>query len=343
MVVIFTTIFFIYQNLFGFESIINQNGIWIIRHNLKSKTSIDRVITNLEKLQIKNAYIQIRGRGYAYYNSQIESKAPGIETGLDPLQYFIEKAFEKNIKVHVWINTYLLWTNPNDPNNRNHLYFKHPDWFELSKSPNINTAVRNIYLSPHLLRVNLYLLALIEEILDKYHIDGIHLDYIRYYDENSGYHHTGVQQFLMMHNIDENNFDSSNEWIEYKASKIDELISDISELIKIQNKPIILSAAVKPNPQNAYYYFGQNWKKWLEKDWVDHVVLMNYSDNVKAFSKNLSIVHKECKINQVYCGIGLWNKPKRIILDQLIESKKLGFYNLVLFSYDTVIEKNWIK
>ena len=343
MVVIFATIFFVCNTAYSFESIINQHGIWIVRHNLKSKASIDRVIDNLEKLQIKNAYIQIRGRGYSYYNSSIEPKTPGIEEGLDPLQYFISKASQKDIKIHAWINTYLLWTNPNDPNNKNHLFFKHPEWFEVSRTKSNNKSVRNIYLSPHLQSVNLYLLALIEELVDKYYIDGIHLDYVRYYDENSGYNENGIIDFLQNTDIDVNNFNNSQEWIDYKASKIDELVSDISELLKIQNKDIIFSAAVKPNPKKAFYSFGQNWVKWLENNWVDHVVLMNYANNLEVFTENLSLAQIDCEIDNIFCGIGLWNKPKEIIIDQIIESKKLGFHQLILFSYDTLIEKNWIK
>ena len=339
MVVIFTTIFFVFNNAYALENIVNQNGIWIVRHNIKSKASIDKVIGNLEKLQIKNAYVQIRGRGYAYYDSAIEPKAPGIEPGLDPLQYFIFKAFEKNIKVHAWINTYLLWTNLKNPQNKNHLYFKHKEWFEVSTTKDENKSVRNIYLSPQLLNVNLYLRTLVEEIVDKYYIDGIHLDYVRYFDENSGYNQQGLQNFLI--NMNENKLCKTQEWIDYKANTVDDLVSNISELIKIQNKKISFSAAVKPNPTKAYYSFGQNWVKWLKNDWVDHVVLMNYTNNVQIFTQNLSLVKMDCDIDRVYCGIGLWNKSKEVIQDQIFQSKKLGFHKLVLFSYDTVLEKKW--
>jgi len=342
MVVIFATIFFISKNAFSFESIVNQHGIWIVRHNLKSKASIDRVIANLENLKIEHAYLQIRGRGYTYYNSQIEPKAPGIDKNFDPLHYFIESALEKNIKVHAWINTYLLWTNRSDPTNNNHLYFKHPDWFEVNRKSQNDNSVRQIYLSPHVMRVNLYLLSIVEEVIDRYRVDGIHLDYVRYYNENSGYHPVGLQDFQKIKNDEKDSFDHTDEWIEYKSRKVDELILDISELIKIQSRQICFSAAVKPNPFRAYYSYGQNWVKWLNSNWIDHVVLMNYADNVQVFTENLSLVQMDCEIDKVFCGIGLWNKPKEIIVDQLIESKKMGFHKFVLFSYDTVINNNWI-
>ncbi|MBN2279267.1 MAG: family 10 glycosylhydrolase [Candidatus Marinimicrobia bacterium] len=343
MVVLITTIFFIINQASAIEKLTGQHGLWIVRHNLKTKASVDKVIADIVKLNIKHAYVQVRGRGYAYYNSAIEPKAPEIEPFFDPLQYFIEQASQKNIQVYAWINIYLLWTSPKDPSNQSHLFYKHPDWFDTIRQTPSDLSFRHIYLSPMCMKANLYLLAIIEEIIDQYRIDGIHLDYIRYFNELSGYHLAGIEEFSLKNGGINSDFTKSEEWIEYKTQKIDDLVADISDLVKIQSRPLVLSAAVKPNPVQAYYEYGQNWKKWLDMGWMNYVVLMNYAENVENFTENLSRVQKQCEPSKVYCGIGLWNKPLAIIQQQIDQSKAFGFYNLVLFSYDSFVENNWLK
>ncbi len=180
MVVIFTTIFFISLELFGNDIYKNHQGLWVVRHNLKSKKSIDFLIKNILQLKIKNIYLQIRGRGYAYYNSQIEPKSPDVAPDFDPLQYFLSKIEPYDIHTHAWINTYLLWTAPNAPAQSEHLFFKHPEWFEKTINPSKIETQKYIYLSPHLNDVNIYLIKLIDELISNYELDGIHLDYVRY-------------------------------------------------------------------------------------------------------------------------------------------------------------------
>jgi uncharacterized lipoprotein YddW (UPF0748 family) len=347
MVVIFTTIFFISGKLLALEDIRNQQGIWVVRHNLISKDNIDLTINNIETLNIRNVYLQVRGRGYAYYNSAIEPKSPSIIDDFDPLSYFLSQARDKNINVHVWINTYLLWTAPNNPSNRAHLYYRQPAWFENNiLTDNSRRENRNIYLSPHVDAVNQYLLKLITEIIDNYQIDGIHLDYVRYYNQFSGFHKEGLLGFNALNPdipLQPRDLIYNDLWTKYRAERVEKFVESAKRLLAAKNENLLLSAAVKPNPVKAYINFGQNWPKWLNEQIVDHVIIMNYADNVKDFTENLNLVQSNCEITKVHCGIGLWNKPAKITSRQIKISGEKGFKNIVLFSYDTIIENNWIK
>ncbi len=50
--------------------------------------------------------------------------------------------------------------------------------------------------------VNQYLREVIQELYEKYNIDGIHLDYIRYQDEYYGFHRDGRKEFNLLFDID---------------------------------------------------------------------------------------------------------------------------------------------
>ena len=83
----------------------------------------------------KNGYnkvfIQIRGRGYAFYDSDIVPKNPLITNNdFDPLDYAIKLGNIFDIEVHAWFNTYILWSSTYEPKNVDHLYHKKKEWTE---------------------------------------------------------------------------------------------------------------------------------------------------------------------------------------------------------------------
>ncbi len=338
MVVLIATIFFICKPGYGLDAIKQQHGIWVIRHNLYDKARIQKTIQNIQKLQIKDVYLQVRGRGYAYYNSSIEPISPSIKDDIDPLQYFLTLAKQHDLKVHVWINTYLLWTSPNTPSNKNHLYYTRKNWREKTIGPQTTDDIQYIYLSPHLTAVNNHIFLLVKEIVDNYDIAGIHLDYVRYRNQYYGFHESGVAEYFTAFQKQRvGQLINNKQWIHFKSYKINQLVEDIYQYTSQKN--VLLSAAVKPNPTAALKYFSQDWPTWIDKGYIDYVVLMNYSKNMEQFIKNLKDVQQNYDTNRVYCGIGLWNKSLQKINRQLGLTKQYGINKIVLFSYDTVVEK----
>jgi uncharacterized lipoprotein YddW (UPF0748 family) len=185
--------------------------------------------------------------------------------------------------------------------------------------------------------------ALVAELCEKYSVDGVHLDYIRYDSKYYGYHPQGLAEFYTLCTPPENNSSwlliNDQRWIQYRASKIDLLIDMIDDLRKEKYPHLQLSAAVKPNPGKAAEQFGQNWVKWLNNGQLDHVVIMNYTINNDDFFNNLSAIKNQVNINKVYVGIGLWNKNSYSVQQQFKICDESGFKHRVLFSYDTIIEK----
>ena len=83
--------------------------IWVVRSSLVTENSIDRMIEYAVINRFNNIIVQVRGRGDAYYNSVFVPKSSLIKNlDFDPLAYLIPIAKQKGLKVHVWVNTYLL-------------------------------------------------------------------------------------------------------------------------------------------------------------------------------------------------------------------------------------------
>ncbi len=85
--------------------------LWVVRNTLTTKNSIDRMIQFATLNRFNHIMVQVRGRGDAYYKSDIVAKSHLIqEIDFDPLSYLIPKAKEKGIYVQAWLNAYILWS-----------------------------------------------------------------------------------------------------------------------------------------------------------------------------------------------------------------------------------------
>lgn len=248
-------------------------------------------------------------------------------------------------KSHI-LNTNPLWTESD-------IYGKSDSRIDLKipKSP----SWEGIYLSPMSQEVNQYLREVIREIYEKYNIDGIHLDYIRYQDEYYGFHRDGRKEFDLLFNIDPLDIsrgvistrygweqvyvDSIKfEWNRFKQGKITELLEFINEDIDLLDKDVAISAAVKPNLVDAKYRWHQNWQDWLERGLVDFVIPMNYSSELITFMTNIKIMKNniaEDSMKKIIMGIAVYNQSAESAIDKIFLTRLNEFNGICIFSYGT--------
>ena len=124
----------------------------------------------------------MRQSGTAYYDSDYEPwgyYAGYSDPGYDPLQYVIEQAHIRGIEVHAWFNVFsAASTAAGTP------AAEHPDW--VCRDGNGNPMTSHRALSPGLAAVREYTMDVAMEIVNNYDIDGIHLDYIRWNEFDTG-------------------------------------------------------------------------------------------------------------------------------------------------------------
>lgn len=125
---------------------------------------------------INTVLFQTRVRGTVAYPSEIEpwesslSGKPGVSPGYDVLQYAIEECHKRGLRIHAWVVAIPLgkWNGPGCQNLR-------------KKSPGILKKIGDEgFMNPENKVTADYMARLCHEIVSKYDIDGIHLDYIRY-------------------------------------------------------------------------------------------------------------------------------------------------------------------
>ena len=119
---------------------------------------------------------QTRVRGTVAYPSFLEpwegafSGVPGMSPGYDVLSFVIDECHKRGLKIHAWIVTIPLgkWNEAGCENLR-------------KAYPNLVKKIGDEgFMNPELVGTGDYLANICSEVVKKYDIDGIHLDYIRY-------------------------------------------------------------------------------------------------------------------------------------------------------------------
>ena len=326
-------------------------ALWIVRDHMVNADLIDKFVDFAIKNKFNNIFVQIRGRGDAFYNSSFVPKSKLIENNFDPLNYIISKCSGENIKIHAWLNIYYLWSSSKRPVSDNHLLLKKPNWLDRKEddkyildgkylySNNYNIDGEGFFLAPTNIEVNNYLLEVIYELLNNYPLDGIHYDYIRYHSINYGYNINGYK--YLSNNKDGNDIDIKL-LNNLKRNAITDFVKRSKYIIKEILPNSIISAAVKPNIYNAKLIYGQEWDLWLSAGYLDWVVPMNYLVDDNDFIKNIYIIKDnipEKYYSKIIIGVSTYNQSARSAGRKVSRLKKMNFKNISIFSYNTMSQK----
>jgi uncharacterized lipoprotein YddW (UPF0748 family) len=322
---------------------ITDLGLWIVRDALTTSSSVDEIIRYAVENNYSQLFLQIRGRGDAYYSSKIVPVQSTIKKmEFDPLSRIINQAHEAGINVHAWINVYMLWSSPELPLEKNHLLYQQPDWIDDQFSSNKSNDIQ--FLAPHNPSVNQYLIRVIDEILRQYDLDGIHLDYIRFQDKDFGYNISAVADFLENNTVNhmQNVLPGDEKWEEFKRNSITTLISQIKTLRDQKYPELILSAAVKPNLKEAKERFGQDWSKWLIDGMIDWAVVMNYLPDSQIFADNLDVIRENFPndlLSKIYIGIATYNQTHSEFFTKVMYTSCSNFSKFSVFSYNNLLNQ----
>jgi len=341
-----------------------RTAVWVVRDQIETAAQIDQIIAFASQWELTDLFIQVRGRGDACYRSRLSPFAEYLsDKQFDPLEYILQRARPRGIRIHAWLNIYILWSAEKPPSDPRHLVHTRPDWISVdangqsdrfkTRSEFQASQSEGMYLSPLARGVNEHLLAVIAELLERYEVDGVHLDYVRYPAQRYDYHLDGRMAFKTRLGVDPILLSISNKtffegwelrvidslticWNDFRREAINRFIADCRQLIETQGRPIELSAAVKPDPFEARNHFYQDWPLWLKNGWLDFAVPMNYTRQTESFEATLEKIRLVASATKIWMGIGAYNQSRYDAMTKTMVSRSYGFGNVVYFSYKEV-------
>ncbi|MGH9837047.1 MAG: glycoside hydrolase family 10 protein [Blastocatellia bacterium] len=210
-------------------------ALWVVRHTLASPESVRELVRRAKANGFTDLVVQVRGRGDAYYDSQIEPRAEDLARqpiNFDPLALVIDEAHLVGIKVHAWINIFLVANIERLPRAKDHLVYKHPDWVMVPRGvaaeaynldpksleylDHIVEHVRNnradlegLFVTPAHPEVKDNLFNIWMDVATKYEVDGLHFDYVCYPNPQFDYSRASIDRFR--HEIEKNLEESERE------------------------------------------------------------------------------------------------------------------------------------
>ena len=320
-----------------------------------NKHKIDKMIDNLVESKINTIFLQVSPFSDAIYDSKLFpysytlTGTEGKNPGFDYLDYFIKVAHLKKIKIHAWINPYRV----SFDNNTDKISKNNPA-YQIINTSNIKVDKMGIYYNPSSEIVKNLIVRQIEEIINKYLVDGIHFD----------------DYFYIQNDIDTKEYEIYQQnggklsLKEFRLYHTNDLIRRVYKTIKNKNENIVFSIAPDGNINNNYLYHFADVKTWLkEEDYIDIImpqIYYGFRNEYLPFDRCLDNwlnirINNKIKIMPVLAfykidkedidagnGKNEWINNTLIINKQINYLKKNDISDFALFRYDFMYNEKFI-
>lgn len=265
-------------------------GLWVdaFHAGFRSSTEVRQLIADARAGHFNALVVEVRKRGDAYYQSRFEPEATDIAAGYDPLADLITQAHSGllPIEVHAWIVTYPIWkSETTSPTQADHPYLLHPDW--LAKTDTGTTWEGNYNFDPGHPAVQEHTWNVAMDIVSRYDVDGLQLDYVRYPGREWGYNATSVARFNRRYGRSGQPAASDPTWMQWRRDQVTGLLRRIYLSVVALKPQVKVSAATitwtpsvataaEWSSSAAYSSVLQDWRAWMQEGTLDLNVPMAY-------------------------------------------------------------------
>lgn len=238
------------------------------------RAEILRILDLCQAMRLNAVVLQIRPAADALYASRIEpwseylTGLQGKASTFDPLAYWIAEAHARAIDVHVWFNPFRArHPDAKSPLARSHIASVRPDL--------VRSYAGHLWLDPGEPEARVHSLRVIEDVLRRYDVDGVHLDDYFYpypkddapFPDNAPY-----QRYL--------DAGGSLDRVDWRRQNIDGFVEELYTRVK-SIKPHVL-VGISPfgiwrpgHPEgvvgfDAYDKLSADSRLWLRSGWLDY-------------------------------------------------------------------------
>lgn len=260
------------------------NGQFLGMSTQKMQQTLLYQLDELKKDGVNAIIFQVRPECDALYQSDIEpwsrfltgKQGQAPQPYWDPLQWMIEQCHQRGMELHAWINPYRAKTKNTTQLANNHVAIKHPDWV---------FAYDGLFiLNPGIPENRNYICQVVEDILKRYDVDGLHIDDYFYPYPAAGQNIPDQRQFQQYNN----GFSNINDWrrdnVNLFVKQLGETIRKTKPWVKFGVSPFGIYRNKKSDPHIGSNTNGlQNYDDlyadvllWVNNGWIDYCVPQIY-------------------------------------------------------------------
>ena len=353
-------------------------GLWVLcegsQRVLENPERIPALIDDARALGATDLFVQVYRGGRAWFDSTLADPAPyqGLRarTGRDTLVDLLAAAHAAGLRVHAWVNVLSLSNHRDGPllrelgpsavlvDQAGRSILDYPD---LDVPPPDRRYYRmgtpSVWLDPAAPGVAERLTATFAELVARYPLDGLHLDYIRYPDVlpftpgsrfgvglDFGHGLATRERFRREMGREPpsppERLGNADLWDAWRRDQVTLLVGRIRDAARVARPGVSLSAAVWSYADRAYLSIGQDWRRWLADELIDFAVPMAYTVDERLFRYQARELSAVADPERVWIGLGTWlyaKRPAGAVL-QLHAAREAGAGGDALFSWDAIAD-----
>lgn len=256
-----------------------MSAVWISQfdmHSVYTKNSrqreiedytkkVKKIVSNLKSIGINTVFFQLRPNGDSIYPSELfppsryATGAYGREFSYDPFEIFLREAHAKQISVHAWINPLRCM--------REEDIAQIPEKFPVASFylKNYGRYIVNVggtlYLDPAYPAVREHICLGVAEILEKYEVDGVHIDDYFYPTQEPSF---DAEAYL--------SFGAGLTLEDFRRQNVNLLVSELYSTVKSSCKELTFGVSPAGNTSANYNLRYADVAKWCsEEGYIDYV------------------------------------------------------------------------
>lgn len=326
------------------EKVWPPKAIWVARSAYRSPDEIIQIMDRVCSAGFNTVLFQVRGEGTVYYASSIEPWAAeygGKAPPFDPLTVACREAHRRGMALHAWVNVMPAWRGANRPSDPRQLYNAHPDWFWYDQKGRRQPLGRfYLSLNPCLPEVRQYLANLMREIVTRYPVDGLHLDYIRFpMDEvpkGIDYPYDKRTLTLFKQATGKRPQDDRAAWNRWRGEQVTAVVREIRTMQRKARPDMLLTAACGADMDEYKRFYFQDGAAWLRAGLLDAVFTMNYATRSQTFRGRQDAWVRAAPSRMVIPGLGEYlHQNDQLTVEQLKLARQYG-RGFAIFSYQSL-------
>lgn len=257
-----------------------------------------RVLTHSKECGLNRIIVQVRPFGDALYKSgyfpwaACISGIQGKDPGYDPLTVMVELAHKKGFKIEAWINPYRV----SSGNDLDALSADNPAkvWaLSDDKTRNVLSYEDALYYNPSSKEVQELIVDGVQEIVENYEVDGIHMDDYFYPTFTEANVDSAFDSLEYQEGRETGTIEKNTSLASWRRQNINTLVSTLYQTIKSINQNVTFGISPAGNLSNLrsdlQYYVDVD--TWVEsKGYVDYLmpqIYWGYTNEEAPFDKTL--------------------------------------------------------
>lgn len=262
----------------------------------QNKAYLRNQLDSLQGAGVNAILWQVRPSADALYESKLEpwSRFLSGKAGVaptpywDPLQFMIEESHKRGMELHAWLNPYRVTTSPKEVLPKNHIYYQHPERFVMYDN--------KVYFDPALPENREFIENVVDDIITRYDVDGIHMDDYFYPYPVAGKDFPDDKSYAKYGNgMDRGDWRRQN--VDQLIEGLHKLISEKKPWIRFGVSPFGIWRNKKSDPRGSDTNGLQNYDAlyadvllWTKNGWVDYMLPQLYWELEHKAASSLILV-----------------------------------------------------